>query len=43
MPSTAFVYEEAELDVMTRKPRNRNERLVRPKLVFYNYALQGFM
>lgn len=43
MPSTAFVYEEAELDVMTRRPRSKAEKLVTPKIVYYNYALQGFM
>ena len=39
MPSTAFVYEEAELDVMTRRPRSKAEKLVTPKIVYYNYAL----
>lgn len=43
MPSTAFVYEEAEIDIMTRRPRNKNEHLVTPKLVFFSYCLQGYM
>ena len=43
MPSTAFVYEEAEIDIMTRRPRNKNEHLVTPKLIFFSYCLQGYM
>ena len=39
MPSTAFVYEDAEIDVMTRRPRNKNEHMVTPKLIFFAYCL----
>lgn len=43
MTSTVFVYEEAELNLLTRRPRSMAEKLVTPKIVYYNYALLGFM
>lgn len=38
VPSTAFVYEEAELDIMTRRPRNKYESLITPKSIVFAYA-----
>lgn len=38
LPSTAFVYEEAELDIMTRRPRTAEEKLVTPKTMTFAYT-----
>ncbi|CAD8084939.1 unnamed protein product [Paramecium sonneborni] len=43
IPSTAFVYEEAELDIMTRRPRNKEENLITPKSIVFAYAQHGFI
>jgi sodium/potassium-transporting ATPase subunit alpha len=36
-PSTMYVFEDAELDVMTRKPRNSEEHLLSGKLLVFTY------
>jgi len=38
LPSTAFVYEEAEIDIMTRRPRTKEEKLVTPKTMGFAYT-----
>lgn len=38
IPAVAFSYEEAELDIMTRRPRDREEHLVTAKLMIFAYA-----
>lgn len=38
---TAFVYEDVELDIMTRRPRSKEEHLVTPKLLYYSYCVNG--
>ena len=40
---TSFVYEEAELDIMTRRPRNKEDHMVTPKLLYFSYCINGFI
>ncbi|CAD8189747.1 unnamed protein product [Paramecium pentaurelia] len=42
-PSMVFVFEEADLDVMTRRPRNKNEHLVGGQLITFAYAQNGVL
>lgn len=42
-PSAGFVFEEAELDIMTRKPRNQQEHLVSGKMIIFSYMQGGFI
>ncbi|CAD8071160.1 unnamed protein product [Paramecium primaurelia] len=42
-PSMVFVFEEADLDIMTRRPRNKNEHLVSSQLIIYAYAQNGVL
>lgn len=37
-PSLAFSFEEAEGDIMTRKPRPTNEHLVTSRLISFTYC-----
>jgi len=37
LPSTSFVFEDSELDIMTRKPRTKFEHLVSGKLLYFSY------
>lgn len=37
VPSTAMVFEEAELDIMTRNPRRQDEHLVTIKMLLFGY------
>lgn len=41
-PAIAYAYEEAELDLMTRKPRNKNDHLVTMKLMGQSYGNYGW-
>lgn len=43
LPAIAFAYEEGELDLMTRKPRNKEEHLVTMKLMAQSYGYIGFV
>ena len=38
LPAIAFAYEEGELDLMTRRPRNKQEHLVTMKLMDQDYG-----
>jgi len=40
-PAFSCAYEEAELDIMIRKPRDRHEHLVSKKLFMFTYAQNG--
>jgi len=40
-PAISFAYEEAELDIMVKRPRDREERLVTKKLLTYCYLQIG--
>jgi sodium/potassium-transporting ATPase subunit alpha len=40
-PAISLAYEEAELDVMTRKPRTKTEHLVSTKLITISYLQMG--
>ncbi|CAK77664.1 unnamed protein product (macronuclear) [Paramecium tetraurelia] len=42
-PSMVFVFEDADLDIMTRRPRNSNEHLVSSQLIIYAYAQNGVL
>lgn len=42
-PAISLAYEEAELDVMTRKPRTKDEHLVSTKLIVTAYLQMGFI
>jgi len=41
LPAISLAYERAELDIMTRKPRNRHEHLVTRKLMTFCYLQMG--
>lgn len=41
VPSTSFVFEESELDIMTRKPRTQDDHLVSTKLLYFSYIQNG--
>lgn len=41
LPAISFAYEEAEIDIMTRKPRKKTDHLVSMKLITHAYLLQG--
>ena len=43
IPAVAFSYEEAELDIMTRRPRDREEHLVTAKLMVFSYTQMGII
>lgn len=43
LPAISLAYEEAELDIMTRRPRKREEHLVSLKLIVHAYAQMGFI
>ena len=40
-PAISLAYEEPEVDIMTRKPRNREERLVTVRMMTHSYFLMG--
>jgi len=37
IPAISLAYEEAELDIMTRKPRKMTDHLVTARLVYHGY------
>ena len=41
IPSNGFVFEDGELDIMMRKPRNQIDRLVGGKMITFSYLQQG--
>ena len=41
LPAIAFSYEEAEIDIMTRRPRDKEEHLVTSKLMIIAYGQLG--
>ncbi|EAR95129.1 Na,H/K antiporter P-type ATPase alpha subunit family protein (macronuclear) [Tetrahymena thermophila SB210] len=41
LPSLSLGYEEAEIDIMTRRPRKKFEHLVSNKVIFHGYVLMG--
>lgn len=41
LPSISIAYDDAELDVMTRRPRRRDEHLVSIKMITNAYGLIG--
>ncbi|CAD8085019.1 unnamed protein product [Paramecium sonneborni] len=42
-PSMVFVFEDADLDVMTRRPRTKNEHLVGGQLLWFSYTQNGIL
>lgn len=42
LPAVAFAYEDPEMDLMTRKPRNKEDHLVNLKLIAQSYGYVGF-
>lgn len=42
IPAIAFAYEEAELDLMTRRPRNKEDHLVNMRLICQSYGYIGW-
>ncbi|CAK59780.1 unnamed protein product (macronuclear) [Paramecium tetraurelia] len=42
-PCTTFVFEDAEIDIMTRKPRSKSDHLVGGKMFIYAYLQNGFL
>jgi len=42
LPAISFAYEEGELDLMTRKPRNKEDHLVTMKLMCQSYGYIGW-
>ncbi|EAR87207.2 Na,H/K antiporter P-type ATPase, alpha subunit family protein (macronuclear) [Tetrahymena thermophila SB210] len=42
-PAISLGYEEAEVDIMTRRPRQKNDHLVSLKLMTHSYGLMGIM
>lgn len=43
IPAVSFSYEDAELDIMTRRPRDREEHLVTAKLLCFAYGQTGIV
>jgi len=43
IPAISYAFEEAELDIMTRKPRNKFEHMVTARLVTFSYGQIGLM
>ena len=41
LPAISFAYEQAESDIMDRKPRDRNDRLVTSRLISFSYLQVG--
>lgn len=37
LPAISFAYEKAESDIMDRKPRSRDDRLVTSRLISFSY------
>lgn len=43
LPAISLAYEEPELDIMTRKPRERTEHLVTTKVITHGYLVNGII
>jgi sodium/potassium-transporting ATPase subunit alpha len=43
LPAISLAYEEAEIDIMTRKPRKKTDHLVSAKLIIHAYLLMGLI
>lgn len=43
VPAVSFSFEEPELDIMTRKPRTKNEHMVTAKMMVFAYGQMGIM
>src|SRR3990167_6207769 len=43
LPAITFAYEEAELGIMTRRPRDKEEHMVTAKLMIFAYAQIGIL
>jgi len=43
LPAISLAYEEAELDLMTRKPRMRKDHLVTASLMIHAYGLNSWI
>ena len=43
LPAISFAYEDAEIDIMTREPRKKDDHLVSIKLITHAYLLQGII
>ncbi|CAD8136306.1 unnamed protein product [Paramecium pentaurelia] len=43
LPAISFAYEEAEIDIMTRQPRKKDDHLVSLRLITHAYLLQGII
>eukprot|EP01019_Chilodonella_uncinata_P003447 GABU01004319.1.p1 GENE.GABU01004319.1~~GABU01004319.1.p1 ORF type:complete len:197 (+),score=28.38 GABU01004319.1:31-591(+) len=43
LPGIGLVYENSELDIMTRRPRDREEHMVTLKLMMFSYAQIGLI
>ncbi len=43
LPALSLAYEEPELDIMTRKPRKKTERMVSRRLITHAYLLMGWI
>ena len=43
LPAISLAYEEAEIDIMTRKPRSKGDHLVSAKLIIHSYLLMGLI
>lgn len=41
LPALSMAFEDAELDILTRRPRTKEEHLVSLKLIVHVYGLQG--
>jgi sodium/potassium-transporting ATPase subunit alpha len=43
LPAISLAYEDAELDIMTRRPRRKEEHMVSLRLITHAYAQMGFI
>lgn len=43
VPAVSFSFEEPELDIMTRKPRRKDEHMVTTKMMVFSYGQMGIM
>lgn len=43
LPALSLAYEAAELDIMTRRPRTKDEHLVTAKLLIHAYLQMGII
>jgi|NOAtaT_7_FD_contig_81_2066469_length_1106_multi_2_in_0_out_0_2 sodium/potassium-transporting ATPase subunit alpha len=43
IPAISIAYEEAELDIMVRKPRSKDDHLANARLYYWAYMLEGWV